>query len=84
MTYLWVEPSDEYDEKTVYEELYQILEKDIIADGYKIIFALCDDAERDFYHDKGYRVGKERDQDTLTDLMGAEVIHDITMEKSIG
>lgn len=84
LTYLWVEPSDEYDEKTVYEELYQVLEKDIIADGYKIIFALCDVDERDFYRDKGYRVGKERDQDTLTDLMGAEVIHDVTMEKTIG
>lgn len=84
LTYLWIEPSDEYDEKTVYEELYEVLEKDIIADGYRTIFALCDNEERDFYHEKGYRVGKEHDQDVLTDLMGAEVIHDVTMEKNIG
>jgi len=83
LTYLWVEPSDEYDEKTVYEELYQILEKDIIADGYKTIFALCENDERDFYHEKGYRLGKERDRDMLIDLMGAEVIHDVTMEKNV-
>ena len=43
-----------------------------------------DNDEREFYHKKGYRVGKEYDQDVLTDLMGAEVIHDITMEKIIG
>ena len=83
LTYLLVEPSDEYDEKTVYEELYQILEKDIIADGYKTIFALCENDERDFYHEKGYRLGKERDRDMLIDLMGAEVIHDVTMEKNV-
>lgn len=58
LTYLWIEPSDEYDEKTVYEELYQVLEKDIIADGYKTIFTLCDNDERGFYYEKGYRVGK--------------------------
>ena len=84
LKYLWIEPSDEYDEKAVYEELYQVLEKDIIADGYKTIFTLCDNDEKDFYHEKDYRVGIERDQDVLTDLMGAEVIHDVTMEKNIG
>lgn len=84
LTYLWIEPSDEYDEKAVYEELYEVLEKDMIADGYRTIFTLCDNDEREFYHKKGYRVGKEYDQDVLTDLMGAEVIHDITMEKIIG
>lgn len=84
LLYLWIEPSDEYDEKTAYEELYEVLEKDIIADGYKTIFTLCDNDERGFYHEKGYQVGKERDQDVLTDLMGAEVIHDVAMEKNIG
>lgn len=84
LTYLWIEPSDEYDEKAVYEELYEVLEKDIVADGCRTIFTLCDNDEREFYHKKGYRVGKEYDQDVLSDLMGAEVIHDITMEKIIG
>lgn len=84
LIYLWVEASDEYDEKTVYEGLYQVLEKDIIADGYKTIFVLCENDEHGFYHGKGYCVGRERDQDILTDLMGAEVIHDVTMEKNIG
>ena len=84
LSYLWIEPSEEYDEKAVYKELYEVLEKDIVADGYKTIFTLCDNDEREFYHEKDYQVGKERDQDVLTDLMGAEVIHDVTMEKNIG
>lgn len=83
LTYLWIEPSDEYDEKAVYEELYTVLEKDIIADGYRTIVALCDNDERDFYREKGYRVGKKCDQDVLTGLMGESVIHDVAMKKNI-
>ena len=52
-----------------YIDKYQIFikncKKDIIADGYRTIVALCDNDERDFYREKGYRVGKKCDQDVL-------------------
>lgn len=84
LTYLWIEPCDEYDEKAVYEELYEVLEKDIIADGYKTIFTVCDEEESGFYKKNGYAIAEERDADRLIDLLGADVIHDMTMEKVIG
>lgn len=83
LTYLRIEPSDEYDEKMLYEELYQVLENDIIADGYKTIFTVCDKEESGFYEGNGYSIGKERNQDKLTVLMGVEVIHDVMMEKHL-
>ncbi|SDZ83694.1 hypothetical protein [Selenomonas ruminantium] len=53
LTYIYVEPSDKYDEKEVYEELYQVLEDDIIKDGCKkIVTILYMDYE--FYKKKGY------------------------------
>ena len=84
LTYMYVEPSTEYDVKIVYNELYEVLEKDIIADGYKTIFVVCDEDESDFYKENGYIIGKERDTDKLIKVMGAGVIHDMTMEKNIG
>ena len=84
LKYLWVEPSAEYDEKIVYEELYHVLEKDMIADGYKVIFTVCDEEESVFYKKNGYSIAEERDADRLIDLLGADVIHDMTMEKIIG
>lgn len=84
LKYLWVEPSAEYDEDTVYEELYRVLEKDMITDGYKSIFVVCDEEESSFYKENGYAIAEERDADRLIDLLGADVIHDMTMEKMIG
>lgn len=84
LTYLWIEPSEEYDEKAAYEELYRVLEKDMIADGYKTIFAVCDEEESSFYKNNGYIIAEERDADRIIDLLGADVIHDMTMEKIIG
>lgn len=84
LKYLWIEPSAEYDRDTVYEEMYCVLEKDIIADGYKFILVVCDEEESSFYKENGYAIAEERDTDRLKDLLGADVIHDMTMEKIIG
>ena len=81
LTYMYVEPSEEYNEDAVYEELYNVLESDIIADGYKEIFLVGANEEIALYQKMGYRVGEERDADKLERLLGADVIHEVTMEK---
>lgn len=81
LTYLYVEPSEEYDEDAIYEELYKVLENDIIADGYKEIFLVGATEEIAFYQKMGYQIGKERDAEKLVRLLGANVIHEVTLEK---
>lgn len=83
LTYMYVEPSAEYDVEAIYNELYYIIEKDIVADGYKTIFVLCDKKNYNFYKKKGYEIGQERDKDKMAEIMGTYVIHDITVEKNI-
>ena len=83
LTYIYVEPSEEYDEDVIYEELYNVLEKDMIADGYKEILLVGAKEEIAFYQKMGYRIGEERDADKLENLLGADVIHEVTMEKTL-
>ena len=82
-TYMYVKPSSKYDTKTVYDELYQVLEKDVLADGYKKIFVICEKSKRYFYEEKGYTIGRNLKSDKLIELMGAKVTFDFVMEKYI-
>lgn len=83
LTYMYIEPSDEYDVQMIYEKLYSVLENDMIAAKFHTVFALCDKAELPFYVRHGYTQGKERCKEKLARIMGAYVIHDLTVQKKL-
>lgn len=83
LTYLYIEPSEEYKVDELYLELYQKLVNDIRETGLKSVFVLCENDQCEFYRGLGYYETEERDKEKLADLMVVYVTHDKTMIKDL-
>ncbi len=54
--YLYIEPSEEYDVAEAYRDLFRVLERDMINDGYKEILVLNDETScESFYFENGFQ-----------------------------
>lgn len=75
MKYMYVEPSDGYDEYEVYQELYEVLEKDIIDDKYQRILVMTDEtSDVEIFEDNDFEeVEDVFDRELIIRLDGAQV-----------